>query len=374
MRFDPLIFVPGYSELEISMKNALFHLPLHHREERFREHLKSCKKQLKNILQMEEIILLSCSGTGVMEACVSTFCENPLCISNGKFGDRFIDIANALNLNLESIKKEWNEAPTIDEIKNAIMKNKKIDSICMQICDSSSGIRIDVESISKEIKNLDSNILVIADGIASIGAEKIETNNIDVLIASPSKAFCMNSGVGIIGLSKLAIEKMKEGSKNKKSFYFDLSREFVDSKDNSTSFTPIASTIISLDKYLKIINLEEIYSHIRASSMATRESLKAIGLEIYPKNPAPSISVIHSKDSRMIIELLEKEYNIKIASGQDKLRDKVFRINHMGRIPLYKLLWLINAIELILEKLNIRKFNGCSNRIFLDSYYKGISN
>lgn len=374
MRFDPLVFVPGYSELEISIKNALFHLPLHHREEKFREHLKSCKDQLKNILQVEEVILLSCSGTGAMEACVSTFCKNPLCISSGKFGDRFIDIANALNLNVESIKNEWNEEPKINEIKNAIMKNKKIDSICMQICDSSSGIRIDVESISREVKNLDSNLIIIADGIASIGAEKIETNNIDVLIASPSKAFCMNSGVGIIGLSKLAIEKMKEESKNKKSFYFDLSREFVDSKDNSTSFTPIASTIISLDKYLKIINLEELYSHIRASSMATRKAIEAIGLEIYPKNPAPSISVIYSEDSRMIIELLEKEYNIKIANGQDKLKDKVFRINHMGGIPVYKLLWLINAIELILEKLNIREFNGCSNRIFLDSYYKGISN
>lgn len=372
MRFDPLIFTPGYSNLEESIKNTMLHLPMHHREEKFKIHFKSCKEKLKKILNMEEIIMLSCSGSGAMEACVSTFCNNPLCINSGKFGKRYIDIAKTLKIDFVSINTPSNISPTIEEISNTIKQNKKIDSICMQICESSSGLRHSIESILKEIKKIDSNILTIVDGIASIGAEKISTAYIDVLIASPSKAFGIPPGLSIIGFNNLAKRVMQE--RNKRSFYFDLHRELLLSYENTTSFTPSTSSIIALDKYLEALNLDDLYCHIYASAIATRKSLQAIGLKIYPETPSISMSVIYSENSRMIIELLEKEYNIKIANGQDELRDKVFRISHMGGIPLYKLLWLINAIELVLNKLNIRKFNGCSNRIFLDSYYEAYEN
>ncbi|MDY3114105.1 MAG: alanine--glyoxylate aminotransferase family protein, partial [Helicobacter sp.] len=58
------------------------------------------------------------------------------------------------------------------------------------------------------------------------------------------------------------------------------------------------------------------------------------------------------------------------AGGQDDLKGKIFRINHMGLISVSEIAWVINAIELTLDELNIRRFNGLANQIFLEQYFR----
>ena len=108
------------------------------------------------------------------------------------------------------------------------------------------------------------------------------------------------------------------------------------------------------------------------TAKATQEALKAIGFEIYPKTPANAMTTVYTEQSNEIRELLKTKYSVDIAGGQDHLAGKIFRINHMGLVEDFEASWAVNAIELVMDDLNIRKFDGTANRVFAQNMFKGI--
>ena len=82
------------------------------------------------------------------------------------------------------------------------------------------------------------------------------------------------------------------------------------------------------------------------------------------------MTTIYSEDSVNIRKVLKDKFSVNVAGGQDKLKDSIFRINHMGIIAVNEALWVVNAVELALDMLGIRKFDGIANKVFLENYYK----
>ena len=74
---------------------------------------------------------------------------------------------------------------------------------------------------------------------------------------------------------------------------------------------------------------------------------------------------------KKIRKILKNKYNVNIAGGQDNLSGKIFRINHMGLVEDFEASWAVNAIELVMDELKIRTFDGTANRVFAQTFYKG---
>ncbi len=88
-----------------------------------------------------------------------------------------------------------------------IKNDSNIDAIFIQICESAGGLRHPVEEIAKEVKKINPEIIVVADGITALGVEKIDVTNIDALITGSQKAFMLPPGLAMIGLSQKAVDK-----------------------------------------------------------------------------------------------------------------------------------------------------------------------
>lgn len=361
-----LLFTPGPTPTPESIRQAMALPTLHHRTKEFEEHFAFVRARLKELLGMQDILMLCSSGSGAMEACVLTFCKQPLCINSGKFGERFSKIAKAHKIPYLEIKNPWDTPASVEEVKNALEQNPSIDSICIQICESAGGLRHNVEEIAKVAKSINPNIFIIADGITALGVEKIDISNIDALIGGSQKAFMLPPGMAIIGLSNYALEKIEQSDVG---FYFNLKIELKNQRKNTTAWTSPTSIIIGLAKYFDEVDINVVYKNTRAIALATREALEALGLKIFPKSPALAMSAVYDERASEIRKVLKEKYELNIAGGQDELKDKLFRINHMGVIPLYEASWVLNGIELTLEDLNIRKFDGVANRVFLQRYY-----
>ena len=361
-----LLFTPGPTPIPESIRQAMAMPTLHHRTKEFEGYFEFCRNKLIELIKMQDVLMLASSGSGAMEASMRTFCKKPLCINSGKFGERFVKIAKAYDMPFVEILNNWDIAPSSDEVANILKNDKEIDSICIQMCESAGGLRHNVESISKIAKEIDKNIVIIVDAITALGVEEIDTTNIDVLIGGSQKAFMLPPGMAILGLSNLALDLI---DKNDIGFYFNLKTELKNQRKNTTAWTSPTTIIIGLAKYFEIANIQEIYKETKQRAIATRESLKALNLRIYPKNPALAMTTIYNEDSINIRKILKEKYSVNIAGGQDKLKDSIFRINHMGIIPVNEALWVVNAIELTLNDLNVRKFDGSANRVFLENYY-----
>jgi len=369
-RINMLLFTPGPTPVPESVRQAMATPTLHHRTAEFEAIFKEAREKLMKLFGMDECVMLASTGTGAMQACVLNLCKTKaLTVNAGKFGERFGKIVKSTGKELVELKYEWNTPVNLDDVKKALVDNADIDALFIQVSESAGGLRHPAEEIAAYVKSVNKDIMVVADGITAVGVERIDTTNIDALVAGSQKALMLPPGLAMIGLSSAAVEKMGEGA----DYYFNLATEVKKQQKNTTAYTAATTLIIGLNAILDEINVEgldALYDNTIARAEATQTALEAIGFTMYPKTPALSMSTVYSEDAEPIRKLLKTKYGVNIAGGQDHLKGNLFRINQMGLIPVYESAWVVNAIEMALDDLGTRSFDGTANKVFNNTYYK----
>ena len=366
-----LLFTPGPTPVPQNVRNAMSDETMHHRTPEFEAIFEKTRKHLFNLFGTDEVVMIASSGTGAMEAAVINLCKNTLLsVNSGKFGERFGKIATAHGLKNVEIKNEWNTPVTVEAIVNAVKENSDIDAIAVQISESAGGLRHPVEELAKAVKEINPNIMIIADGITAVGVERIDVSNIDCLIAGSQKALMLPPGLAILGLSNAAIETIGTGV----GYYLNLASEIKKQRQNTTAYTAATTLIIGLLEVLETIEKEGgigvLYCVTARRAKATKAALEAIGLHSYPTTPAKSMTTIDDKDAAKIRSALKEEYGVNVAGGQDHLKGKIFRINQMGLIEPHESIWVVNSIELILHRMGRLEYEGIASKVYNETYFK----
>ena len=83
--------------------------------------------------------------------------------------------------------------------------------------------------------------------------------------------------------------------------------------------------------------MENVFQRHTNIAQFTRDLAKGIGLEILPPESYASDTVTAIKlpenvDGKMVVKEVEKNYDIILGGGQQKLAGKIVRIGHMGWI------------------------------------------
>jgi len=362
-----MLLTPGPTAVPEFVRTAMSNETLHHRTPEFENIFKETRELLLELFDMPEAVILASSGTGAMEACVTNLThKKALTVNSGKFGERFGKICDAHNIPFTEIKHEWNTPVSVEEITNTVKNDTNIDAIFVQVCESAGGLRHPVEEIAKAVKAINPEISIVADGITAIGVEKIDTTNLDAVITGSQKALMLPPGIAMIGFSDDAVLKIEKKSSG---YYFNLATEIKKQKTNTTAWTAATTLIIGLRSILsrlKEIGFENLYAKTALRAKASREAFKAIGLEVYPHNPANAMTTVYTDNSNAIRKILKEKFDLNIAGGQDHLKGKIFRVNHMGLVADYEASWAVNAVEKALDELGIRVFDGTANKVFME--------
>ncbi|MGL2410311.1 pyridoxal-phosphate-dependent aminotransferase family protein [Helicobacter pylori] len=367
-----LLFTPGPVAINEEMRSSFSQPMPHHRTKDFEKIFQSVRENLKKMTGLEEVLLLSSSGTGAMEASVISLCQKELLFVNaGKFGERFGKIAKAHFIKAHELVYEWDTPAKVDGILNALKANPNIDAFCIQACESSGGLRHPVEKIAQAIKETNPNVFVIVDAITALGVEPLEITHVDALIGGSQKAFMLPPAMSLVALSQKAIERIEECDVG---FYFNLKSELKNQRNNTTSYTaPILHTL-GLQRYFELVQnlggFEALYQETKRVALATQKAVLALGLKIFPKSPSLSMTTIVSEHAKELRNLLKEKYQVQFAGGQEPYKDILIRINHMGIIPVYQSAYALNALELALNDLDLREFDGVANTTFLKQYYE----
>ncbi|UFS62782.1 alanine--glyoxylate aminotransferase family protein [Sulfurimonas sp. HSL-3221] len=364
-----LLFTPGPTPVPESVRKAMAEETIHHRTPEFEAIFERARKALFGLMKTDEVVMLASTGTGAMEAAITNLCRDTLLnINAGKFGERFGKIAQAHGLQNVELAYEWDTPSTPEDVLAALQENPRIDAIAVQISESAGGLRHPVEAIAAAVKAVRPDIMIIADGITAVGVEAIDVTHIDALLAGSQKALMLPPGLAVIGLSNAAVEKIGAG----KGYYFNLATEIKKQRTNTTAWTAATTLVIGLEAVLAEIEakgLETLYDETARRGAATRAAFEALGLHIYPKVPAASMTTIDDANANEIRALLKKEFDVNMAGGQDHLKGKIFRVNHMGLIKPFEAAWVVNAVEVALDKLGRRSYDGTAGRVFNEIYF-----
>ena len=364
-----ILATPGPVEIPLFVRETFLKETIHHRTPEFKAILLETLDRFKNITHLPFNVFLSSSGTGAMEAAVINTVKNKaLTINAGKFGERWGKICEAHGIEYKEIKYDWDTPAQIDDIIAAIKEDSSIDTLFIQISESAGGLRHPVEEIAAEVKLVNEDIIIVADGITALGVENIDTANIDIVIGGSQKAFMLPPGLAMLGISEAGFKRIGKG----KGFYFNLANEIKKQSEGSTAFTPATSHIIALNEVLKKleeIGLENHYKNTAKRHDALIHAIEELGLSIFPQNPALSMAAVYFEKAEELRKILKK-YEVNVAGGQDHMKGKLFRINNMGLIEDYKMSHIINAVELALDELGIRKYDGSGVKVYSNEKLK----
>ena len=113
--------------------------------------------------------------------------------------------------------------------------------------------------------------------------------------------------------------------------------------------------LVGLNESLNIIlgeGLENMWKRHARVAQAMREGVKALGLDIFPKdysNVLTAIRVPDGIDGGALVKLLKKN-GIFPAGGQAHLKGKIIRIAHIGYLDDYDVLTALSGLEFSLKE------------------------
>lgn len=332
---------------------------IHHRSPDFIPVIDEAKKGLQWLYQTKnDVLILASSGTGGMVGSVNNFFssgDKVLVVNAGNFGERWTKICNAYGLSVEEIKLEWGYAVNPSDVERALKKDPSIKGVFVQASETSTGVYHDIESIAKIVKNYEDTILVV-DAISALVAHDLRMDEwgIDVLIGGSQKGLMLPPGLAFVGISEKAW-RCSEGSRCPR-FYFNFKKEREALAKNQTNFTSPVSLIIGLNECLKILKkegLQNAFERHRRLAEATREAIKAIGLELFSReshsNAVTAIKAPEGLDGQAIYRDLREKYGITAAGGQGKAKGKIFRIAHLGYADTFDIITAIAGVEMVLK-------------------------
>ena len=356
----PLLLSPGPTPACPSVLKTLSKPIIHHRTPAFTEQIKQTQRTLKKVFQTEQtVLILNASGTGAMSAALLNTLspgDEVLVFSAGKFGERWIEMAESYGLKTHILTAPWGKAVKAEKVHQALQKNLNIKAVLGQACETSTGVLHPVKELAEVCAK--TSALFILDAISALGAVDIQMDKwkIDALIGGSQKAFGLPAGMSFIALS----EKAWEFNKRSKLpvYYFDLKKEKQAQEKGQTAFSSNTSFVRALNQALAPVEQQGLSIFIQNSrclSEITLEFCRILGLQVYADPPAPcltSIALPKGMDGVQLKKLMESKHNILLGGGQGKLKGSIIRVSHLGNISAPELIQSLKALTFCLKDMN----------------------
>jgi aspartate aminotransferase-like enzyme len=353
------LFTPGPTPLLPAAQFAMAAADIHHRTPEFRALFLKVLAQLKVFVGTKnDVLLLSCSGTGAMEASVSNLTsagDKVLVLTAGKFGERWVGLAKAFGCEPDVVTAPYGETFDLAAVKAALKPEHK--AVYLQATETSTAVRHDVEAIAKLVKETEA--LLVVDGITGLGTTHFDVEGwgIDVLIGGSQKAVMIPPGLAYLSVSEKAWAAM-EKSKNPR-YYFDLRKERKNAAKGESAYTPAVALIAGLGAALDYIagqaggDLEKgriaLIDNAQVNAAATRAGLIALGFTLFaptaPAAAATAVAVPDGMDSGAVVKALKSRFALVTANGQGEMQGKIFRVAHLGFFDYLDTVALLGAME-----------------------------
>jgi aspartate aminotransferase-like enzyme len=385
------LFTPGPTPLLPSAQTAMAAYGAHHRTTEFRALFSRVLAELKEFIGTKnDVLALSSSGTGFMEASVSNLTspgDKVLVLTAGKFGERWTSLATAFGCSVETVSAPYGETFSLDEVRRKL--TPEFRCVYVQATESSTGARHDIESIARLVRALpeaSSDTLLVVDAITGLGTMRLDVDEwgIDIIIGGSQKALMIPPGLAYGAISERAWRRM-ERTKSPR-YYFDLRKERKSAAKGETAYTPATSLFAGLAAALDYVrqmgegNLaagrDALIANAELCAAMTRAGVEALGLKLFaPHSPAAALTAVAAPggtDSTAICKSFREQFGAVVANGQAEMKGQLFRIAHIGYYDYLDTIGILAALEQVIAETTGKSVDfGCAVRAAQQVYAKG---
>lgn len=357
-RFEPNLRIPGPTALPPSVREAGGRQMINHRGPEFAAMLGRILEGMRPFFgTTSEIAMLSCAGTGGLEAAiVNTLSpgDRVLGVSIGSFGDRFARIAAAYGADVTRLEVEWGHAAEAGAIADALRADPTYRAVLLTHNETSTGVMNPIPRLTAAIREVAPGALILVDSVSGLGAVPFEMDawGVDVVVTGSQKAWMAAPGLAMVAASARAWTAMDTARMPR--YYLDLRMHRDAHAKGETPWTPAIAVVYQVDEGLRLMTTETpagIFARHEACAAATRAGLEALDFALYADPPVRSTTVT----AAVVPDGLDwkafngdiKRRGVILAGGQGKLTGRIFRLGHLGSVTVGEIIDAIGTIEAV---------------------------
>lgn len=296
------------------------------------------------------VVFITGSGTASMEAAIMntyTSSDKAIVVNGGSFGHRFVQLCQIHNIPHSEIRLDSGKILTENMLKK--YENKDYTSFIVNVHETSTGIYYDMEMISEFCQR--NNLFLVVDAISSFLADDFNmfSLGVDIMITSSQKALACPPGISIIILSKRAMDRVEANIP--KCMYLDLKEALKNGERGQTPFTPAVGILRQINTRLKEIDaaggVESEIAKTAELAADFRKKIKDLPFEIVSDSMSNAVTPLHptTASAEDIFFILKDEYQIWVCPNGGKLKDRLFRVGHLGALTKENNTKLVNALK-----------------------------
>ncbi len=357
--------IPGPTNVPERVLRAIDSATVDHRGPEFQEMSKEVLAGLKRVFKTKSpVVIFPASGTGAWEAAlVNTLSpgDRVLMFETGHFATLWLSMAKRLGLDPVFVPGDWRHGvdPAQVEAKLAEDKGRHIKAVMAVHNETSTGVTSRIGEVRKAIDRAKHPALFMVDTISSLASMDYRHDEwgVDVTVAGSQKGLMLPPGLSFNAVSEKALAA-SQSAKLPRS-YWNWEEMIASNRDGWFPYTPATNLLYGLRVALQMLleeeGLDNVFKRHDRHAEATRRAVRAWGLEILCANPAEyssSLTAVLMPEGHSEIafrQVVLEHFNLSLGSGLTKLRDKVFRIGHLGDFNDLMLAGTLAGIEMGLD-------------------------
>lgn len=295
-------------------------------------------------------VFMTCSSTGSMEAVVMncfTKDDKVLVIDGGSFGHRFVELCEIHEIPYVALQLEYGKKLTMEKLYE--YDGQGFTGLLVNVDETSTAVLYDTIMIGEFCRKND--MFYVCDCVSSFLADPFNMAECgaDVMITGSQKVLACPPGISIIVLAPRGVERVQ--ASEVRTMYFDLKEALKNQKRGQTPFTPAVGILLQINERLKEIKrlggADEEVARVALQAADFREKIKDMPFELVSESPPNGVTSIHptTANAYSIFLVLKDEYNIWICPNGGVLKDKIFRVGHIGALTHEDNTTLIDAFK-----------------------------
>ena len=281
------------------------------------------------------VVFITGSGSASMEASIMntlSASDKVLVVNGGSFGHRFVELLQLHQVPFEEIALEAGTPLAKSHLEP--FEGKGFTAFVVNMHETSTGVLYDMKMIGDFCRR--NNLFLLVDCISSFLADPfdMETLGADIMITGSQKALACPPGISVMVLSPRALDRV---SKTKcVCQYLDLQIALRNAERGQTPWTPAVGTLLQINARLKEIEsnggAEAEISRTARLAQYFRDRIKDLPFKNFSGSPSNAVTALRptTASASDIFLKLKDEYGIWICPNGGDLKDKVFRVGHIG--------------------------------------------
>jgi len=379
------LFVPGPTNIPVSIQNAMNIPQEDHRRPDFAKLTKPLLQDVNRVFKTEtgRTFLFPATGTAGWEVALSNTLspgDKVLTSRFGQFSHLWWDLAVRIGLDVETIDVPWGEGVPVERFKRRLERDTKNEIKAVMVChnETATGVTSDIAGLRRAMNAVGHPAMLYVDGVSSIASIDFRMDDweVDVAVSGSQKGFMLPAGMAIVCFSRRAL-RARNSARCARCF-LDIQDHINANKDGFFPYTPSIPLLHGLKRSLQILleeeGLENIFKRHRRLAEGVRRAVDAWGLKLVAKAPkwhSDTVSAIRVPprfDARDVIEIAYHRYNLSLGAGLSVLAGKAFRIGHLGDHNEASVLAALAAAEMAMRDAGLRVQPGAGVGAALEYY------